>query len=108
MIIVLSEMTYPAASDHRMREVVPSAEQFCRTFDGCERFDLSFPADRPGVLLATELWQSGPLLGAHVRVAHDAPELKEWHDLITDMKHEVYTAESVDVAQLMAASNTHG
>jgi hypothetical protein len=34
---------------------VPVVEQFCRTLDGCERFALSFPAERPGVLLATEI-----------------------------------------------------
>jgi hypothetical protein len=31
MIIVLSEMTYPAASEDRMRSVVPAVEQFCQT-----------------------------------------------------------------------------
>lgn len=100
MIIVLSEMAYPAESDDRMRSVVPAVEQFCRAFDGCERFALSFPADRPGVLLATEIWQTPQLLREHVGVARDAPELKEWHDLLTDTRHEVFSAEPVDVAQL--------
>lgn len=37
MIIVLSEMTYPAGSDDRMRSVVPAVEQFCQAFNGCEQ-----------------------------------------------------------------------
>jgi hypothetical protein len=62
---------------------------------------LSFPIDRPGVLLATEIWQTPELLREHVGVARDAPELKQWHDLLTDTKHEIFSAELVDVAQLM-------
>jgi hypothetical protein len=31
MIIVLSEMTYPAAPEVRMRSVAPAVEQFCQT-----------------------------------------------------------------------------
>jgi quinol monooxygenase YgiN len=107
MIIVLTEMAYPAGSDDRMRSVVPAVEQFCQAFDGCERFALSFPADRPGVLLATEIWQTPVLLREHVGVARDAPELKEWHDLLTGTKHEVFSAEPVDVAQLMAGGDPH-
>ncbi|MDT3446951.1 hypothetical protein [Pseudofrankia sp. BMG5.37] len=72
MIIVLSEMAYPAESDDRMRSIVPAVEQFCQTFHGCERFALSFPADQPGVLVATEIWQTPQLLREHVGVAHDA------------------------------------
>jgi quinol monooxygenase YgiN len=58
MLIVLSQMAYPAESVDRMRSAVPAVQQFCRAFDGCERFAPSFPADRPGVLLATEIWQT--------------------------------------------------
>jgi hypothetical protein len=107
MIIVLSEMAYPAGCDDRMRSVVPAVEQFCRAFGGCERFALSFPAGRPGVLLATEIWQTPVLLREHVAVARDAPELKEWHDLLADTKHEVFSAELVDVAQLMGGGGPH-
>ncbi|MFE1961534.1 hypothetical protein [Streptomyces sp. NPDC059479] len=104
---MLSEMAYAAESDDRMRSVVPAVEQFCQAFGGCGRFALSFPTGLPGTLLATEIWQTPQLLREHVRVARDAPELKEWHDLLTDMKHEVFRAELVDVAQLMGGGEPH-
>ena len=63
-----------------------------------KRMVLSFPAGRPGVLVATEIRQTPRLLREHVGVARDAPELKEWHDLLTDTKHEVFSAGFVDVA----------
>jgi quinol monooxygenase YgiN len=107
MIIVLSEMAYPAGSGDRMRSVVPAVEQFCQAFDGCERFALSFPAGRPGALLATEIWRNAQLLRQHVGVARDAPELKEWHDLLTGTRREVFSAEPADVARLMSGSEPH-
>ncbi|WP_066943176.1 hypothetical protein [Streptomyces lushanensis] len=62
---------------------MPAVERFCRAFDGCGRFALSFPFHRPGTLLAAVIRQTPQLPREHVRVARDAPELKERHDRVT-------------------------
>jgi hypothetical protein len=84
-----------------MRGIAPSVERFCRTFEGCQTFDLNFPADRPGVLLATELRHSTELLRAHIGPVTNAPDLQEWNDLLTSMKPAVFTAEPLDLAHLV-------
>ena len=92
MIIVLSEMAYPAESDGRMRSVVPTVEQFCQAFDGCERFALSFPAGRVPC--------SPPKSGVTPRCCASTPgppvtrpSSKNAHGLLTDTRHEVFSAE---------------
>lgn len=62
-----------------------------------------FPG-RPGALLATEIWGDTQVLREHAWTARDAPELKEWHGLLTDTRHEVFSAEPADVARLMSGS----
>jgi hypothetical protein len=49
MIIVLTEMALPGRirGPDAFRRAGPAVEQFCRALDGCERFALSFPAERP-------------------------------------------------------------
>jgi quinol monooxygenase YgiN len=96
MIVVLTRMQYPANSEEAMRSLADGVERYSRQFDGCERFDLSFPEGSPGVLLTTEVWHDMPKLQAHVAVAHDAPELAAWHELITGMEASLYEATPID------------
>jgi quinol monooxygenase YgiN len=100
MILVLTEISFAAESAESMRAVVPGVERFCRQFEGCERFDVSFPPNRPGVLYTTEVWRDSRTLRAHVAVAHHARELEGLHSLTTDMKASVYTASPVELASL--------
>jgi quinol monooxygenase YgiN len=100
MILVLTEFTFAPVEDRAMRELVPDVERFCRQFEGCERFDVSFPTNRPGVLFTTEVWRDVRALRAHVAVAHHASELEMWHALVKDMKASVFTASALDLAAL--------
>jgi quinol monooxygenase YgiN len=101
MIIVLTEMRFAPDADRAMRDLVPDVERFCRHFDGCERFDVSFPTDRPGILFTTETWQDPRALHAHVAVAHNAAELEKWHALVKDMKVSVFHASALELAALL-------
>jgi quinol monooxygenase YgiN len=100
MIVVLTEMSFYAEWDDAMRALVPDVERFCRQFEGCERFDVSFPANRPGVLLTTEVWRDARTLRAHVAVAHHAPELEGMHAMVTDMRASLFTASPLELAAL--------
>jgi quinol monooxygenase YgiN len=102
MIVVLTEMSFAAGSDEAMRALVPNVERFCRQFEGCERFDVSFPSNRPGMLLTTEVWRDARTLRAHVAVAHHAPELEGLHALVVDMKASLYTASPLELAALQS------
>ena len=57
MIVVLTEMRFAEESDEALRALVPGVERFCRQFEGCERFDISLPPNRPGIVLTTEVWR---------------------------------------------------
>jgi quinol monooxygenase YgiN len=100
VIIVLTEISYAPESDAKMRALVAGVEQFCRRFEGCERFALSFPLNRPGTLLSTEIWRDRQTLRAHAGVAHDAPELTSWHELVTRIDASIFAASAVDLAAL--------
>ena len=102
MIVVLTEMSFATESDEAVRALVPAVERFCRRFEGCERFDVSFPSTRSGTLFTTELWRDARTLRAHVAVAHDAPELAPLHALVKDMKPSLFTASPLDVAALQS------
>ena len=56
MIVVHVEYQYARAAEDAMRSLVPDVERYSRGFEGCESFTLSFPVDRPGILLGTEVW----------------------------------------------------
>ena len=95
MIVVLTVMTYAAELDAEMRELVPEVEHFCRSCDGCERFDLSFTVGRPAVLLAAEVWRDRQALQAHAAAAHKAPELDAWHKLLNDSEFSLFEASPI-------------
>ena len=100
MIVVHVEYRYPPDVEDAMRSLVPDVERFARGFDGCESFALSFPVDRPGILLGTEVWADAASLNAHVTVAHDAAELEPWHRLLDGMDASLFTGEPVTLAEL--------
>jgi quinol monooxygenase YgiN len=101
VIVVLTEMSYAPESDAAMRAVVPHVERYCRRFDGCERFLLSFPANRSGMLLATEVWRDEQTLRAHLAVAHHASELATWHALVKDMNPLFFSASPLDLSAFL-------
>ena len=100
MIVVHVEYRYPPDAEDAMRSLVPDVERFARSFDGCESFALSFPIDRPGILLGTEVWGDAAALNAHVTVAHDAAELEPWHLLLSGMDASLYIGNPVTLAEL--------
>jgi quinol monooxygenase YgiN len=102
MIVVLTEMSFAAESDEAMKALVPGVERFCRGFEGCERFTVSFPPNRPGSLFTTEVWRDARTLRAHVAVAHHAPELEGLHTLVKDMKATLFTASPLELAALQS------
>ena len=83
-----------------MRSLVPEVERFARSFDGCASFALSFPVDRPGILLGAEVWADASALNAHVTVAHDATELEPWHRLLDGIDASLFIGEPVTLDQL--------
>jgi quinol monooxygenase YgiN len=103
MIVVLTEMGFAPEADEAIRALVPNVERFCRKFDGCERFAVSFPPDRPGMLFTTEVWRDAKTLRAHVAVAHHAPELEGLHTLVKEMKASLFTASPLELAALQSA-----
>jgi quinol monooxygenase YgiN len=102
MIVVLTEMSFAAESDEAMRALVPDVERFCRPFEGCESFAVSFPPNRPGTLFTTEVWRDARTLRAHVAVAHHAPELEGFHALVKGMKASLFTASPLELAALQS------
>jgi quinol monooxygenase YgiN len=102
MIVVHMEYDFLPERDQEMRSLVTGVEGYARGFEGCEHFALSFPDDRPGVLLASEVWTDGATLRAHVAVAHDAPELAAWHALLTGMHPSLFTANALELSELQA------
>jgi quinol monooxygenase YgiN len=100
MIVIHAQYTYPVDEDPRMRDLAPGVERFCRTFDGCEAFTLSYPADRDGVLLSTEVWRDSAAVMAHLKAAHDAPELAAWHTLIEGTDFTIYDGSAISLDQL--------
>ena len=100
MIVVHVEYRYPPNAEDAMRALVPEVERFARSFDDCESFALSFPVDRPGILLGTEVWADAAALNAHVTVAHDAAELEPWHRLLGGMDASLFIGEPVTLDQL--------
>ena len=100
MIVVHVEYRYPPEADAAMRALVPAVEQFARGFDGCESFALSFPVDRPGILLGAEVWTDAAALNAHIAVAHDAAELEPWHQLLARMEATLFSGTPLTHAQL--------
>ena len=102
MIVVLTEMSFAAESDEAMRALVPDVERFCRQFEGCERFDVSLPPNRPGILFTNEVWRDARTLRAHVAVAHDARELRGFHALVRDLKASLFTASPLELAALQS------
>jgi quinol monooxygenase YgiN len=103
MIVLLTEMSFAAESAEAMCALVPEVEHFCRKLEGCQRFAVSFPPNRPGVLFTTEVWRDARTLRAHVAVAHHAPELEGFHSLTKDMKASLYTASPLELAALQSA-----
>jgi quinol monooxygenase YgiN len=101
MLIILTEMSYPPESDQQMHALVPDVERYCRRFEGCEQFALSFPVNRPGTLLGSEVWRDDHALRAHVAVAHHAPELGPWHALVTGMKPALFSAAPMELAAVL-------
>ena len=102
MILVHVEYRYAPAAEDAMRSLVADVERFSRGFEGCQSFALSFPADRPGVLLGTEVWADAASLRAHVTVAHDAVELEPWHRLLSGMDASLFTGERISLEHLQA------
>ncbi len=102
MIVVLTEMSFAAESNEAIRALVPDVERFCHQFDGCERFAVSFPSNRPGVVFTTEVWRDARTLRAHVAVAHHAPELEGWHAVVKDMKASLFSASPLELATLQS------
>jgi quinol monooxygenase YgiN len=102
MIVVHMEYDYLPERDQDMRSLVASVERFARGFEGCEHFALSFPPDRAGVLMATEVWGDGATLRAHVAVAHDAPQPAAWHELILGVRPSLFTATALAPSELQA------
>ena len=102
MIVVHMEYDYLPERDQEMRSLAADVEGYARGFEGCEHFALSFPADRAGVLLASEVWRDKATLQAHVAVAHDAPQLAAWHALITGMRPSLFTASALALSALQA------
>ena len=102
MIVVHVEYRYAPEADAAMRALVPGVERFARGFAGCESFALSFPVDRPGVLLGAEVWADAAALNAHVAVAHDAAELAPWHQLLTGIEASLFSGAPLTLAQLRA------
>jgi quinol monooxygenase YgiN len=102
MIVVLTEMSFAAESDEALRALVPDVERFCRQFEGCERFAVSFPPQRPGMIFTTEVWRDTRTLRAHVAVAHHAPELNGLHALVKDVKASLFTASPIELAALQS------
>ncbi|MEU1628425.1 antibiotic biosynthesis monooxygenase [Streptomyces sp. NPDC020096] len=102
MIIIHVEYGYRPDGHERMRRFVPDVEKFCRAFDGCESFTLSFPAQRDDVLLGTEVWRDAAAVRAHLKVAHDAPELADWHGLITTMDAHFFDGSTLTIEELRA------
>ena len=102
MIVVHVEYRYPPEAEDAMRSLVPDVERFARSFDGCESFALSFPVDRPGILLGTEVWADAAALNAHVTVAHDAPKLGPWHGLLGGIDASLFIGEPVTFERLRA------
>jgi quinol monooxygenase YgiN len=102
MIVVLTEMRFAEESNEVLRALVPGVERFCRQFEGCERFDVSLPPSRPGIVLTTEVWRDAPTLRAHVAVAHHARELRGWHALVKDMQASLFTASPLELAALQS------
>ena len=100
MIVVHVEYRYAPEAEDSMRSLVPEVERFARSFDGCASFALSFPVDRPGILLGTEVWAGAAALNAHVTVAHDAAELEPWHRLLGGMDASLFIGEPVTLAEL--------
>lgn len=100
MIVVHVAYRYAPDADEEMRSLVPAAERFARGFDGCQSFALSFPVDRPGILLGTEVWADRASLRAHVTVAHDAVELAPWHRLLDGMDATLFTGEPLSLEEL--------
>lgn len=102
MIVVHVEYRYAPAAEDAMRSLVPDVERFSRGFDGCQSFALSFPVDRPGILLGTEVWTDAASLRAHVAVAHDAAELEPWHRVLSGMDAALFTGERLSLEELQA------
>ena len=100
MIVVHVEYHYTPNAEDAMRSLVPDVERFARSFDGCDSFALSFPVDRPGILLGTEVWADAASLNAHVTVAHGAAALEPWHRLLDGMDASLFIGEPVTLAQL--------
>ena len=100
MVVVLTEMSFAAESLEAVRALVPGVERFCRPFEGCERFDCSFPPHRPCTLFTTEVWRDVQTLRAHVAVAHDAPELEGFHALVKNMTASLFTASPLELDAL--------
>jgi quinol monooxygenase YgiN len=100
MIVVHVEYRYAPDAEGAMRSLVPDVERFARSFDGCESFTLSFPVDRPGILLGTEVWADAAALNAHVTVAHDAATLEPWHRLLGGIDASLFSGEPVTLEQL--------
>jgi quinol monooxygenase YgiN len=102
MIVVLTEMSFAEEANGALRALVPGVERFCRQFEGCERFDVSLPPNRSGIVLTTEVWRDASTLRAHVAVAHHARELRGWHALVRDMKASLFAASPLELAALQS------
>ena len=102
MIVVHTEMSFAVESDEAMRALAPDVERFCAQFEGCERFAVSFPAIRRGLLFTTEVWRDARALRAHVAVAHHAPQLERFHTLVKNMKASLFTASPLELAALQS------
>ena len=100
MIIVHLEVTFEPSSDAAMKSIVPEVERFCRKFEGCEQFTVSFPPSPPGTALTTEIWRDERTLRAHIASTRQAPELETWHRLIKEIWPHVFRASSLGLEAL--------
>ena len=102
MIVVHAEYRYAPTAGDAMRSLVLNVEHFSRGFDGCHSFALSFPVDRPGILLGTEVWADPASLRAHVAVAHDAAELNRGTGWSTGWTRHCSSASDLSLEELQA------
>ena len=100
MIIVLAEMSYAPAALDDVRALCAGVEDFCRGFDGCESFVLTFAGSRPGTIVSVEVWRDAVSLRGHAAVARSAPELSAWHALVGDMRASIFSASPIELGAL--------